>query len=95
MLIAVSIQYLVRPVEVMAEIRRCLAPNGQCIVAMSHRLFPTKAIYAFQVLAPEQRIQVVGSYMDKAGLTNIEALDRSPEQGDPLWIVRGYNSINS
>lgn len=94
-LIAVSIQYLVRPVEVMAEIRRCLAPDGQCIVAMSHRLFPTKAIYAFQVLPPEQRIEVVGSYMYRAGLTNIEGLDKSPEQGDPLWIVRGYNSINS
>ena len=46
-LIAVSIQYLIKPVEVMTEINRCLTVGGQCIVAMSHRLFPTKAIYAF------------------------------------------------
>ena len=51
-LIAVSVQYLTRPFDVFAEIGRVLAPGGQCIVAMSHRLFPTKAIYAFKVLPP-------------------------------------------
>ena len=89
-LIAVSIQYLVQPVEVMTEINRCLAPGGQCIVAMSHRLFPTKAIHAFHVLPPADRCRVVATYMEKSGLTGIEALDHSPEAGDPLWIVRGY-----
>ena len=88
-LIAVSIQYLTQPVEVMREINRCLAPGGQCIVAMSHRLFPTKAIYAFHVLPPDQRVQVVATYMEKGGLGNLEGLDRSPENADPLWIVRG------
>lgn len=91
-LIAVSIQYLVRPVEVMAELNRCLAPGGQCIVAMSHRLFPTKAIYAFQLLPPSERCQVVGAYMEKGGLSEIEVLDRSPDTGDPLWIVRGVSA---
>ncbi len=89
-LIAVSIQYLVQPVEVMTEINRCLAPGGQCIVAMSHRLFPTKAIHAFHVLPPADRCRVVATYMEKSGLTGIEALDHSPDAGDPLWIVRGY-----
>ena len=91
-LIAVSIQYLVKPVEVMTEINRCLTPGGQCIVAMSHRLFPTKAIHAFQVLPPTERFQVVAAYMEKGGLTGMEALDHSPQTGDPLWIVRGYCS---
>ena len=89
-LITVSIQYLIKPVEVMTEISRCLAPGGQCIVAMSHRLFPTKAIQAFQVLPPADRCQVVATYMTKSGLTGIQALDHSPHTGDPLWIVRGY-----
>ena len=35
---AVSIQYLVRPVEVFAEIRRVLRPGGLSIVATSHRM---------------------------------------------------------
>ena len=89
-LIAVSIQYLIKPIEVMTEIHRCLAHGGQCIVAMSHRLFPTKAIQAFHVLSPEDRCRMVAAYMEKSGMTNIEALDHSPLSGDPLWIVRGY-----
>ena len=88
-LIAVSIQYLTRPIEVMTEINRCLAEGGQCIVAMSHRLFPTKAIQAFHVLSPNDRCQVVSAYMGEGGMTRIEALDYSPSEGDPLWIVRG------
>lgn len=91
-LIAVSIQYLIKPIEVMTEISRCLAPGGQCIVAMSHRLFPTKAIQAFHVLPPADRCQVVATYMEKSGLTDMQALDRSPQTGDPLWIVSGYCS---
>ena len=89
-LIAVSIQYLTRPIEVMTEINRCLAEGGQCIVAMSHRLFPSKAIQAFHVLSPSDRCQVVAAYMGESGMTDIEALDCSPSEGDPLWIVRGY-----
>jgi ubiquinone/menaquinone biosynthesis C-methylase UbiE len=88
-LIAVSIQYLIKPIEVMAEINRCLAEGGQCIVAMSHRLFPTKAIQAFHVLSPNDRCQVVATYMARGGMTAVEAFDRSPASGDPLWIVKG------
>jgi SAM-dependent methyltransferase len=88
-MIVVSIQYLTRPFEVFEEIRRVLKPGGQCIIAMSHRLFPTKAIYAFQTLAPQDRVQLVQEYMRRAGLERIEFLDRSPAGADPLWIVRG------
>ena len=91
-MIVVSIQYLTRPFEVFEEIRRVLKPGGQCIIAMSHRLFPTKAIYAFQTLAPQDRVQLVQEYMRRAGLEEIEFLDRSPEGADPLWIVRGLKS---
>jgi SAM-dependent methyltransferase len=88
-LITVSVQYLIKPFEVMAEINRCLAEGGQCIVAMSHRLFPTKAIQAFHVLSPSDRCQVVATYMARGGMTAVEAFDRSPASGDPLWIVKG------
>ena len=92
-LIAVSVQYLTDPYAVFAEIGRVLSPGGTVIVAMSHRCFPTKAIYAFHVLAPSERMQLVGSYMDRAAaFENIEALDRSPPAADPLWLVRGTRS---
>ena len=88
-MIVVSIQYLIRPVEVFEEIQRVLKPGGRCIVSMSHRLFPTKAIYAFQALAPQDRVQPVMEYMRRAGLSDVEFIDRSPEKADPLWIIQG------
>ena len=91
-MIVVSIQYLTRPFEVFEEIPRVLKPGGRCIVSMSHRLFPTKAIYAFQTLAPQDRVQLVQEYMRQGGLSEIEFIDRSPDKADPLWIIQGINS---
>lgn len=89
-MIVVSIQYLIRPVEVFSEIDRVLSRGGKCIVAMSHRLFPTKAIYAFQVLPPADRCQLVSAYMNQANATfDIDIVDRSPPNADPLWLVVG------
>ena len=91
-MIVVSIQYLTRPFEVFEEIQRVLKPGGRCIISMSHRLFPTKAIYAFQTLAPKDRVQLVKEYMRQGGLSEIEFIDRSPDKADPLWIIQGINS---
>ena len=91
-MVVVSIQYLTRPFEVFEEIQRVLKPGGRCIVSMSHRLFPTKAIYAFQTLAPQDRVQLVQEYMRRGGLSEIEFIDRSPDKADPLWIIQGINS---
>lgn len=89
-MIVVSIQYLTNPFDVFAEISRVLKPGGQCVVSMSHRLFPTKAIYAFQTLSPAERCQLVMSYMQRGDhFTDITFIDRSPVGADPLWIVRG------
>ena len=89
-LIAVSVQYLIRPLTVFNEIIRTLKPGGICVVAMSHRLFPTKAIYAFQALSASDRISLVTHYMQQTGLMDdVEFIDRSPVPADPLWIVQG------
>jgi SAM-dependent methyltransferase len=95
-LIAVSVQYLTRPFEVFAEVGRVLSPGGVCVVAMSHRLFPTKAIYAFRALSPDDRCRVVESYLRLgAGMEAVEFVDRSPASGDPLWIVVGRRSAQA
>ena len=49
-LIAVSVQYLQRPLEVFAEIARVLEPGGLCVVSFSNRCFPTKAVALWQGL---------------------------------------------
>ncbi len=85
---AVSIQYLTRPVEVFRSCARLLRPGGLHLVAMSHRCFPTKAIRAWQTLPPRERLDVVRTYfLIAGGYDEPEVLDRSPEGGDPLWIV--------
>jgi SAM-dependent methyltransferase len=87
-MIAVSVQYLTRPVEVFSDIARVLAPGGRVIVAMSHRCFPTKAVRAFHQLSADDRIRLVGAYMElAAGLGEPAFVDRSPTGEDPLWIV--------
>ena len=87
-LCAVSVQYLVRPVEVFAEVRRVLRPGGISIVAMSHRCFPTKAVRAFHVLPRDGRFELVATYHALAGGFDApQRVDRSPAGADPLWIV--------
>jgi SAM-dependent methyltransferase len=88
-LIAVSVQYLIRPLEVFASIHTTLRPGGKVCIAMSHRLFPTKAIAAFQQMSPQDRMGLVGFYLEQSGFEDVETIDRSPPQADPLWLVTG------
>jgi SAM-dependent methyltransferase len=85
---AVSVQYLVHPVPVFAEVRRVLRPGGISIVAMSHRCFPSKAVRAFHGLPRDARFELVARYHALAGgFEEPACLDRSPAGADPLWIV--------
>ena len=87
--LAVSVQYLIKPVEVMTSAHAALCPGGAICIAMSHRLFPTKAIAAFHRMSPAQRVQLVATYLELAGFESVEFVDRSPEEADPLWLVLG------
>ena len=89
-MIVVSIQYLIKPIEVLRSVFDVLTEGGAVCIAMSHRLFPTKAIAAFQQLPPEERMQLVAHYLHQAGFTDIAFEDRSPTGADPLWLVTGW-----
>ena len=91
--IVVSVQYLVKPYKVFQSIYRLLKPGGQCIVMMSNRMFPSKAIYAFHVLNRSARIALVQDYMVKGGFSKTEFIDRSPSGANPLWVVRGEKGL--
>lgn len=85
---AVSVQYLTRPLEVFAEASRVLAPGGLCLVAFSHRMFPTKAIAIWKALGAQDRVRLVATYLALAGgLGEPLVIDRSPAGADPLWAV--------
>lgn len=91
--IAVSIQYLIRPLEVFRDLGRVLTPGGGVAIAMSHRCFPTKAILAFRALGPQDRVSLVSTYLHHAGFVDIAFEDRSPPAADPLWIVAGSRPL--
>ena len=85
---AVSVQYLTRPLEVFASVRRVLRPGGVHAVAISHRMFPQKAIAAWQSLSPTDRVALVGAYFSLTpGWEQPRVLDRSPPGTDPLWVI--------
>ncbi len=85
---AVSIQYLTRPVEVYASVRRVLKPGGVAIIATSHRCFPTKAVVAWHASDAAARVRLLKRYFELAdGYAPAEYIDRSPAGADPLWVV--------
>lgn len=94
-LITVSVQYLVRPVEVFAEIARVLEPGGVCAVSFSNRMFPTKAVAVWRAMDDENHARLVGYYFLQAGGFDApEFTDISPDpgHGDPLYLVHAQKA---
>jgi len=91
--ITVSVQYLTRPLEVMAEVARVLRPGGVLLVAFSNRMFATKAVAIWQSVDEAQRPQVVAAYLQAAGGFDEPTVEEHrPARGwrgggDPLWVV--------
>lgn len=91
-LCTVSVQYLLHPVEVFAEVRRVLRPGGEFVVSFSNRCFPTKATALWLGTDDAQHLGLVSLYFDQSGGWDaVEARDISPQQGrtDPLFVVTG------
>ncbi len=85
----VSVDYLVRPVEVFAEVVRVLRPGGRFVVTFSNRCFPTKAIRGWLSTGDAGRGRIVSSYFELAGGFEPARVERRtpPGPGDPLFAV--------
>ena len=86
----VSVDYLVRPIEVFRDVARVLRPGGSLVCTFSNRCFPTKAIRGWLVASDEQHCQIVAEYFRAAGgYEEPSVARRTPTDhwGDPLFAV--------
>jgi len=95
----VSIDYLVRPVEVLAEVARVLRPGGVSVCTFSNRMFSTKAVRGWLSVPEQDRPLVVAEYHRQARVlgqpgfaepTVEQRLDG--RRSDPLWAVWAHRA---
>jgi SAM-dependent methyltransferase len=64
----VSVDYLIRPIEVFREVGRVLRPGGLHLVLFSNRMFPTKVVKIWDGSSEAERIWLVEDFFQAAGL---------------------------
>lgn len=83
-----SVDYLVRPLDVFAEVRRALRPGGPFVCTFSNRCFPTKAIRGWLATDDDQHLVLVSEYFRRSGGWGEVRAERRPTAGtDPLFAV--------
>lgn len=80
-LCSLSVEYLIRPVDVFAEVARILKPGGRFVVSFSNRWFPPKAIRLWAELHDFEKMGLVLDYFMKTGL--FENLETFSSRGYP------------
>jgi SAM-dependent methyltransferase len=63
----VSVDYLIRPFEVFADVARVLRPGGLFLVVFSTRMFPTKAVRVWREADEKARLLIVEDYFRASG----------------------------
>jgi SAM-dependent methyltransferase len=91
-LCCVSVDYLIRPVEVLTEAARILRPGSPVVITFSNRCFPTKAVHGWLATDDAGRGAIVIDYLRRTGGFGEPALSlRTPVgrsyRGDPLYAV--------
>jgi SAM-dependent methyltransferase len=89
-LCCVGVQYLQRPVEVFADVRRVLRPGAPVVVSFSNRCFPTKAVAIWRSLDGAGHARLVSLYLERAGFKAVRVHVLADGRfGDPLTVVTG------
>ena len=93
----VSVDYLVRPIDVFAEVGRVVRPGGRFVCTFSNRCFPTKAIRGWLLSTDEQHCEIVAEYFRRAGGYDDPTIARRTpigHRGDPLYGVWGRRRLS-
>jgi SAM-dependent methyltransferase len=88
---AVSVQYLIRPIDVFNDVRRVLTSGGSVIVSFSNRCFPTKAVMVWLSGGDAEHRVLVRAYLEQAGFGDVVD-EQIPTPDDPLFVVRARRS---
>lgn len=86
----VSVDYLVRPIEVFRDLARVLRPGGLFVCTFSNRCFPTKAIRGWLYASDTMHSSIVAEYFRRSEVWDEPvAARRTPAHhvGDPLYAV--------
>lgn len=86
----VSIDYLVRPIDVLRDAARVVKPGGTVVCTFSNRCFPTKVIQGWLRLDDEARADVVAEYFrltDAYDEPTVALCTPPTTYGDPLYAV--------
>jgi SAM-dependent methyltransferase len=85
----VSVDYLIRPIDVFAEVARVLVPGGVFVLTFSNRCFPSKAIRGWLSTDDATHVRIVATYFRLAGGFGppLERTCLPASGGDPLWAV--------
>ena len=100
---SVSVEYLVKPLEIVTEVARVLKPGGSFVVTFSDRWFPTKVISLWQEMHAFERMGLVLDLFDKSqafanlGTESVRGLPRPANdkyaselaESDPVYAVWG------
>ncbi|HZU74828.1 MAG TPA: methyltransferase domain-containing protein, partial [Acidimicrobiales bacterium] len=85
----VSVDYLVRPVEVFDEVARVVTPDAPFVCTFSNRCFPTKAIRGWLMGDDDDHCALVARYFELSGRWCRPTVERrpTPPGADPLFAV--------
>ncbi len=92
-LCTVSVQYLIKPIEVFREVNRVLKPGGVFIVTFSDRCFPRKTIAIWLATTATQHRALVTRYFEVSGnwtdtsTGSVIPKTKPPESSNSLHVV--------
>eukprot|EP00531_Pseudo-nitzschia_arenysensis_P018668 CAMPEP_0116142372 /NCGR_PEP_ID=MMETSP0329-20121206/14874_1 /TAXON_ID=697910 /ORGANISM="Pseudo-nitzschia arenysensis, Strain B593" /LENGTH=333 /DNA_ID=CAMNT_0003637605 /DNA_START=53 /DNA_END=1054 /DNA_ORIENTATION=+ len=78
----VSIDYLIKPLEIVQEIQRVLKPKGSALISFGNRCFPTKAVAMWLQADDIERITIVASYFHYAQYDQGDNMDGGDDIND-------------